>query len=156
MIKSAGGGEKRIFRLAESRSPLLWGFLAVLLSAALLLGLYFSGGRDRKARQIPAEVLSKIERERAEAEKAHADFLRTPAGKLWQKHPYWSPEMCQRIIDGRVSPGMSMEQAREAVGRVAEVRPKKGSLSEWVAETREGERVVLKFDGNALVEVKKE
>jgi hypothetical protein len=150
-------GRKKFLRLSGNRSALLWGSLAVLLSAVLLLWLFFADGKSQKPRPIPAEVLSKIDQEKADAQKAHADFIQTPAGKLWQKYPYWSPEICQRIIDGQVSPGMSMDQAKEAVDRVVEVRKKKGEKqpTEWVAEGRYKEKLILKFEGNALVEVKK-
>jgi hypothetical protein len=157
MTRMAEEGRKRFFRLPGNRSALLWGSLAVLLSAVLLLCLFFIDGKSQKPKQIPAEVLSKIDRERADARKFHADFIQTPAGKLWQKYPYWSPEICQQVIDGRVSPGMSMDQAKEAVDRVVEVRKKKGEKqpTEWVAEGRNKEKLILKFEGNALVGVKK-
>ena len=157
MTRMAEEGRRGFPRLPGNRSALLWGSLAILLSAALLLGLFFAGEKDQKPKPIPAEVLSKIDREKADAQKAHADFIQTPAGKLWQKYPYWSPEMCQRIIDGHVSPGMSMDQAKEAVDRVVEVRKKKGEkeLTEWVVEGRNQDKLVLKFEGNALVAVER-
>jgi hypothetical protein len=157
MTRMAEEGRRRFPRLPGNRSTLLWGSLAILLSAALLLGLFFAGEKDQKPKAIPAEVLSKIDQERADAQKAHADFIQTPAGKLWQKYPYWSPEMCQRIIDGRVSPGMSIDQAKAAVDRVVEVRKKKGEkeLTEWVVEGRNKDKLVLKFEGNALVAVER-
>ncbi len=155
MTEPGEKGRKKFLRLPASRPALLWGSLAIVLSAALLFGLFLADGKDQKSKQIPAEVLSKIDQEKADAQKAHADFIQTPAGKLWQKYPYWSPEMCQRIVEGVVSPGMSMDQAKEAVDRVVEVRKKKGNLSEWVAEGRNKEKLVLKFEGNALVAVEK-
>ena len=157
MTRMAEEGRKKFLRLPGNRSALLWGSLAVLLSAVLLLWLFFADGKSQKPRPIPAEVLSKIDQEKADAQKAHADFIQTPAGKLWQKYPYWSPEICQRIIDGQVSPGMSMDQAKEAVDRVVEVRKKKGEKqpTEWVAEGRYKEKLILKFEGNALVRVEK-
>jgi hypothetical protein len=155
MTRTAEEGKKRFLRLPGSRPVLLWGSAAVLLSLLLLLLLFFNEEKSRKPAQIPAEVLSKIDQEKADARKAHADFIQTPAGKLWQKYPYWSPDMCQRVVDGLLSPGMSMDQAREAVNRVAEVRKKKGNLSEWAAEGRNGETLILRFDGNALMEIEK-
>jgi hypothetical protein len=52
---------------------------------------------------------------------------------------------------------MSKEQAKEAVGRVIEVRRKKGDpqAEDWAVEDRNGERIVLKFKGNALVEIER-
>ena len=157
MTRIPAEGRKRFLRLPGNRSTLLWGSLAILPAAVLLLVVFLAGGISQKPKQIPAEVLSKIDQEKASAQKAHAEFIQTPAGKLWQKYPYWSPEMCQRIIDGRVSPGMSMDQAKEAVDRVVEVRKKKGEKqpTEWVAESRNKEKLILKFEGNALVEMEK-
>jgi hypothetical protein len=149
--------KRRFLRLSGNRLTFLWGSLAILLTAVLLLLVFFAGGKSQKPNQIPAEVLSKIDQEKASAQIAHAEFIQTPAGKLWKKYPYWSPEMCQRIIDGQVSPGMSMDQAKEAVDRVVEVRKKKGEKqpTEWVAEGRNKEKLILKFEGNALVAVEK-
>ena len=157
MTSIPAGRKKRFLRLPGNRSTLLWGSLAILLAAVLLLVVFFADGKSQKPKQIPAEVLSKIDQERADARKAHSDFIRTPAGKLWQKYPYWSPEMCQQVIDGQVCPGMSMDQAREAVGRVVDVRKKKGEkqVTEWVVEGRNKENLILKFEGNALVEVER-
>jgi hypothetical protein len=158
MTRISPPGRKKFIRLPGNRSVLLWGSLAVLLAAGFFLVVFFADEKTRKPKQIPAEVLSKIDQEKADAQKAHAEFIQTPAGKLWQKKPYWSPEICQRVIDGQVSPGMSMDQAREAVDRVVEVRKRKGEkeLTEWVVECRNKEKLVLKFDRNALVEVGKQ
>ena len=70
---------------------------------------------------------------------------------------YWSPEMCRKIAAGEIVSGMSKEQAKEAVSKVVEVRTKKGEkpAEEWVVEGRSGEKMVLKFDGNALVEIER-
>jgi hypothetical protein len=91
------------------------------------------------------------------ARQDHAEFLKTPAGQVWQKYPYWTPDICQKIVEGQVFPGMSKEQAREAVGRVMEVRKKKGDpqAEEWTVESRNLEKMVLKFKGNALAEVER-
>ena len=157
MTSIPAGRGKRFLRLPGNRSTLLWGSLAILLAVVLLFVVFFAGGKSQKPKQIPAEVLSKIDQEKANAQKAHSEFIQTPAGKLWQKYPYWSPEMCQQVIDGQVCPGMSMDQAREAVGRVVEIRKKKGEkqVTEWVVEGRNKEKLVLKFEGNALVEVER-
>jgi len=40
------------------------------------------------------------------------------------------------IIDGHVSPGMSMDQAKEAVDRVVEVRKKRGKGTDRVGGGR--------------------
>lgn len=131
-----------------------WGWicLAVLLSILALGLVFFIGGKSQKPGQIPSEVLAKIDQEKARARQDHADFMQTPAGQLWQKRPYWSPGMCRKIAAGELVAGMSKEQVREAVGKVVEVLKNKRETQpeEWVVECRNGERLILKFEGNAL------
>jgi len=143
--------------LRKKRSPILWIGLALLLSVVALMLVFFMGGKSQKPGQIPHEVLTKITQEKDRARQEHAEFIKTPAGQLWQKHPYWSPEICQKIVEGQVFPGMSKEQAKEAVNQVVEVRKKKGNQQseEWTVEGRNRERMVLKFAGNALAEIEK-
>jgi hypothetical protein len=157
MTKLQGKIRKKFSALKDPRSPILWAFLAVIFSVIICLLLFWDGGKKQKPGQIPAEVLSRIDQEKAQARQEHADFIRTPAGKLWQKHPYWSPEMCRKISAGEIVPGMSKEQAREAVSKVVEVRTKKekGPAEEWVVESRNRERMLLKFEGNALAEIER-
>ena len=81
--------------------------------ATYRFGFFFSfGGKKEKKGLIPPEALSKIRQEKADAEKEFAEFSETPAGKLWQKHPYWDPAACRKIAEGLVFPGMSKEQAK--------------------------------------------
>ena len=65
--------------------------------------------------------------------------------------------MCRKIAAGEIVPGMSKDQAKEAVSKVVDVRTKKGEkpAEEWVVEGRNRERMVLKFDGNALAEIER-
>jgi hypothetical protein len=82
--------------------------------------------------------------------------MKTPAGKIWEKHPYWNRLTCQWIAEGRVSPGMSKEQVREALGSPAKIRAKKGPqplFEEW--EMAGEEKTILKFEDNTLVAVDK-
>ena len=157
MTKLQGKIGKKFSALKDPRSPVLWASLAVIFSAIICLLLFWDGGKKQKPGQIPAEVLSKIDQEKAQARQEFADFIQTPAGKLWQKYPYWSPEMCRKISAGEIAPGMSKEQAREAVSKVVEVRTKKGKgpAEEWVVESRNRERMLLKFEGNALAEIER-
>jgi hypothetical protein len=150
-----GRSRRGFLDFKKNRSPILWIGLAVLLSAIALMLVFFMGGTGQKPGQIPSEVLAKIEQEMTKARQDHAEFLKTPAGQLWQRYPYWTPEICQKIVEGRVFPGMSKEQAREAVGRVMEVRKKKGDQQseEWAVESRNREKLFLRFEGNALAEV---
>jgi hypothetical protein len=157
MTKLPGQIGKKVSILKDTRSPILWASLAVIFSVIICLLVFWGGGKSQKPGQIPAEVLSKIDQEKAQARQEFSDFIQTPAGKLWQKHPYWSPEMCRKIAAGEIVPGMSKEQAREAVSKVVEVRTMKGETpaEEWVVEGRSGEKMVLQFDGNALAEIKR-
>jgi hypothetical protein len=65
--------------------------------------------------------------------------------------------MCRKIAAGEVVAGMSKEHVTEAVAKIVEVRTKKGEkpAEEWIVEGRNGEKIVLKFDGNALVEIER-
>ncbi|KPK88608.1 MAG: hypothetical protein AMJ94_14580 [Deltaproteobacteria bacterium SM23_61] len=157
MTEFPGRTIRGLFALPKNRSPILWIGLAVLLSAVALVLVFSLGGKSQKVGQIPAEILAKIDREKAKARQEHAEFMKTPAGHLWQRHPYWSLETCQKIIEGQVFPGMSKEQAKEAVGRVIQVKEKRGDQQpeEWAVEGRSGERMILKFEGNALVEIER-
>ena len=143
--------------ITKNRSPILWIGLALLLSIMALMLVFFMGGKSEKPRQIPPEVLTRINQEKDKARQEHAEFIKTPAGQLWQKHPYWTPDICQKIVEGQVFPGMSKEQAKEAVNRVIEVTKKRGDQQpeEWTVEGRNREKMVLKFEGNALLEVER-
>jgi hypothetical protein len=157
MTKLPGQVGKKTSAFKDIRSPILWASLAVFFSVIVFLLVFLPGGKNQKPGQIPAEVLSKIDQEKTQARQEFADFIETPAGKLWQKHPYWSAEMCRKIAAGEVIAGMSKEHIKEAVAKIVEVRTKKGEkpAEEWIVEGRNRERMVLKFDGNALVEIEK-
>jgi hypothetical protein len=157
MTEFPGRATRGAFAPPKNRSPILWIGLAVFLSVVALVLVFFFGGKSQKVGQIPAEVLAKIDQEKAKARQEHAEFMKTPAGQLWQRHPYWSLETCQKIVEGQVFPGMSKEQAKEAVGRVMKVKEKRGDQQpeEWAVEGRSGERMILKFEGNALVEIER-
>ncbi len=157
MTKLPGKIGKKVSALKDTRSPLLWASLAVIFSVIICLLVFWGGGKNQKPGQIPAEVLSRIDQEKAQARQEFADFIQTPAGKLWQKHPYWSPEMCRKIVAGEIVAGMSKEHVKEAVAKVVEVRTKKGEklAEEWVVEGRNQERMLLKFEGNALADIER-
>jgi hypothetical protein len=141
--------------ISKGRTFPVWGFAAVFL-AIIGLVLFFSfAGKGEKKGPIAPEALSKIRQEQARAEREFAEFAQTPGGKLWQKHPYWDPAACRKIAEGIVFPGMSKEQAKEAVARVEEIRRQKGeeSLEIWLAEGKAKERWILKFEKNALISV---
>lgn len=142
---------------SRRRSPLFWGLMTIFLTVVVLALFFFFQGKGQKPGPIPPEVLSRIDQERAKSQKDFTEFIQTPGGKLWQKYPYWDPAICQKIADGQVFPGLSKEQAREAVGRVGEIRKTNGgkNLEEWVVEGKNKERMILRFEGNALVGVEK-
>lgn len=137
------------------RSPLLWGFLIISLSAIALVLAFYYPGKGQKPGLISPDILSKIEQEKAKAQKEFAEFIQTPAGKLWQKHPYWDPADCQKIADGQISPGMSKEQAREAAGKIIGSSRRGENREEWEVEGKDRGKMMLTFDGNTLVSVNK-
>ncbi len=140
---------------SKKRSPLLWGLLIVAISViGLVLAVYYTG-KGQKPGPISPDILSKIEQEKAKAQTEFAEFIETPAGKLWQRHPYWDPADCQKIADGQIYPGMSKEQAREAAGRIIGSRKKGENREEWEVEGKHQGKMTLTFDGNTLVSVDK-
>jgi hypothetical protein len=147
-------GGKRL--IPKSKIFPFWGLAAIFLAIVVLALVFsFGGKKEEKRGPIPPEALSKIHQEKAKAQKEFAEFSQTPAGKLWQKHPYWDPAVCQKIAEGQVFPGMSKEQAREAVARVEEIKSRKGEklLEVWAVEGKGKEKWILKFEENALVSV---
>lgn len=144
------------FSFLRKRTYVFWVPLAVM-GAGLLSALIFPWGeREDPKGGIPLKVLSRIQQERVQARRDHEDFLRTPAGKIWQKYPYWDRELCQKIAAGEVSPGMSKDQVREAVGPPVRVNLREGEgavTEEWVVEGKE--RLILKFQNHLLVSVEK-
>jgi len=143
-------------KIFKQRPPIIW-FLAVVIAGGLALFLFFPRGeKTTRLSPIPQEALSKIQKTREQAQKEHEDFMKTPAGKIWEKHPYWNRLTCRLIAEGRISPGMSKEQVREALGSPGKIRKKKGPQAlyeEW--EMTGAEKMVLKFEDNTLVAVDK-
>jgi hypothetical protein len=135
---------------AARGSSVLWVVVVLICLGAgsVLFTQWFT--KNQTPTSIPADALSKIEQEKAKAQKDYQDFIHTPAGKIWEKHPYWDREVCARVAAGEVSPGMSKEQAAEALGHGAKVKRKKqsGEEEEWFAESQ-GE-IILRFEGNVL------
>ena len=96
------------------------------------------------------DALSRIHQERSRAQKDFAEFVKTPAGKIWQKYPYWDPSLCQKIAEGQVVLGMSKGQVGEAIGDATKVKKKRigENIEEWVVEGKE--KMVLRFEDNSL------
>ena len=142
-------GSKNIFLLGK-RSPMFWAVLIAILASAVALFI-FRPTRTDQERSIPIEALSRIHQEKAKAQREFSEFLRTPAGKIWEKHPYWEPAVCQKIADGRVEPGMTKEQAKAALGEAKHVRSeRRGEVlcEEWTYAGNK--KRILKFEENAL------
>ena len=131
-------------------------FLGLFLLGILLFLLITRLGGDPKTDLIPASVLSKIDQERAKAQRDHEEFGKTPAGKIWERHPYWDRLTCQKIAAGQVWPEMSKEMAGVAVGPPEKVRTEKRGetlYEEWTVEGKE--KMVLRFEDNALISVER-
>ncbi len=140
----------------KNRSPIFW-LLITVVWVSLISGMLFSWSqKGQQSNVIPSAALSKIQGEKDKAQEDFAQFMETPAGKIWARHPYWDPSTCQKISEGQVFPGMSKEQAREAIGTPAKVRTnKEGELlyEEWILEGKE--KMILKFENNTLTSIKK-
>jgi hypothetical protein len=114
-------------------------FLGLFLLGTLLFLLISPPGNDPKTSLIPASALSNLEQERAKAQRGHEEFAKTPAGKIWEKHPYWDRLTCQKIASGQVWIEMSKEMAGVAVGPPEKVRTEKRGetlYEEWTVEDR--------------------
>jgi hypothetical protein len=132
---------------------MFWIVLIALLASVALLFI-FRPTRTQQEKSIPFEALSKIRQEKAKAQKEYGEFIQTPAGKIWEKHPYWDPATCQKIAEGKVEPGMSKEQVKAALGEPRKVRSEKqGEIlrEEWTMEGKE--KVILRFEDNTLKEI---
>ncbi len=134
---------------------MIWVVLIALLASVAILFI-FRPTRTAQEKSIPIDALSRIHQEKAKAQKEFSEFVRTPAGKIWEKHPYWDPAICQKIADGQVEPGMSKEQARAALGEPKNVKSeKRGEVlhEEWAMEGKE--RLVLLFEENTLKRIER-
>ncbi len=144
------GGKDRITRSSVLRIVVI---LLCLSVASILFIQWFT--KNQRPGSIPADALSKIEQEKAKAQKDYRDFIHTPAGKIWEKHPYWDREVCARVAAGEVVPGMSKEQAAEALGLNSGGKVKqtqRGAEEEWVADFQ---GIVLRFEGNMLKTIRR-
>ena len=61
------------------------------------------------------EVEKKVTEERAK--KDEAIFLKTPGGKLWQRHKDWDRDACETIAKRQIHVGMTADQVRAAWGK---------------------------------------
>jgi len=146
-------GRKGLF--FQKKQFLLFGLLFFALLFSLITFLFTWGGKEEmKSKLISPEVLSKIHQERAKAQKEHAEFIKTPAGKIWERHPYWDRPACQKIAEGQVFLGMNKEMAREAISSPVEVKIEKHGdtlYEEWTVGGKD--KMILKFEGNVLISI---
>ncbi len=154
---SNGPGDNGKMAHLFGRNPSVWPIVIalILIAVGCLVFVYWSTP-DRGSGVIPAEALSKIEQEKAKAQKDYLEFMNTPAGKILQKHPYWNPEICKLIAEGQIVPGMSKDQVVEALGDPRRVKSKRdlGNLQEeWLAEGPGP--LVLRFEDQVLKSVEK-
>ena len=139
----------------KKRSPIFL-FLGLFLLGTLLFLLIGPPGKESNTNLIPASALSNLDQERARAQRDHEEFRKTPAGKIWEKHPYWDRLTCQKIAAGQVWPEMSKEMAGVAVGPPEKVRTEKRGetlYEEWTVGGKE--KMVLRFEQNALISVER-
>ena len=64
----------------------------------------------------PAETAAKKKADE-NAKKAEQKYLKTRAGRLWQKHKDWDRQYCDAIVKHKVMTGMNPKQVRTAWGR---------------------------------------
>lgn len=120
------------------------GVFAILLSAAFfvllaaILGGVFSKSKAgytpsqaelNKMAKLQREAVAEAAKKRAAEEEAaalkrqeeqaaeEAKFLKTRAGRIWQKHPDWPKDICEVIAQGKVRQGMTADQIRASWGK---------------------------------------
>jgi len=64
----------------------------------------------------PAQIEANKQAEQR-ARQIEEQYLKTPAGKLWQKHKDWDRQYCQAIVNRKAMTGMNPEQVRATWGR---------------------------------------
>ena len=134
---------------------MFWVVLSALLASVVIL-FVFRPTRIPQGKSIPYETLSKIHQKKSKAQKEFAELMQTPAGRIWEKHPYWDPAICQKIAEGKVEPGMSKEQVRAAVGDPKKMKSeKRGEIlhEEWTMEGKD--KMILRFEENVLKMIEK-
>ena len=134
---------------------MFWVVLMALLASVAILFI-FRPTRTAQEKSIPIDALSKIHQEKAKAQKEFSEFVGTPAGKIWEKHPYWDAAICRKIADGQVESGMSKEQVKAAVGEPKNVKSeRRGEVlhEEWMVEGKE--KFILLFEENTLKKVER-
>ena len=151
MGKPSWPEERKAAPFWRNRSLAFWVLWIVIPVSLASVWIILRPPENKQDKPIPLEALSKIHQQKIKAQKEFAEFIKTPAGKLWQKYPFWDPATCQKIAAGQIFLGMSREQAKEALGMPAEVkRAKRGEVvwEEWTCAGRE--KIILRFENNVL------
>ncbi|MBM4332283.1 MAG: hypothetical protein FJ117_13870 [Deltaproteobacteria bacterium] len=156
MVKPSWPGGRKNYLFWKNRSQAYWILFTVILACLVSVLIVLWPGKNQQPKKIPLEALSRIHQEKLKAQKDFAEFIKTPAGKIWQKYPYWDPATCQKIAEGQVFLEMSKEQAREAAGTPVKVRSEKRGnmiLEEWIFDGKE--KMILRFENNVLRSIEK-
>ena len=121
-------------------SPALLGCLGLF---GLFVLISVISGIIRTSAPPPTPQTAEERANAAEAEKAaqenakaaEAAFLKTPAGKIWQKHQNWNRDVCETIAKKQIQIGMTAEQVRASWGRPSKVNSTitaRGTHEQWV------------------------
>ena len=121
-------------------SPALSGCLIVLgvLFAFSVISTAFKSSPPPPAPITPeqqAEHAAQAKAAQEKAAEAEAAFLKTPAGRIWKKHPTWDREICGVIAEKKIRIGMTAEQIRAAWGKPEKVNSTitaRGTHEQWV------------------------
>ena len=81
MDKPGGPRAKRGFGFFRNRTYLFWIPLGIVGAGALPAILFWGLEREDPVWGIPSRALFKIQQEKAQAQKDHDEFLKTPAGR---------------------------------------------------------------------------
>lgn len=112
-------------------------FLILILGSLASLSIFYGVYAPKGLRQISDEGWSLIQHEKIKAQKDFAEFIKSPAGKIWAKHPYWPPEICQKIAQGEIFQGMSKDQVKESLNKKSPAKIKiivNNEREEWIVE----------------------
>jgi len=77
---------------------------------------------EKQAQERAKAAEEELARQKAEHEK----FLKTKAGRIWQKHQDWPKEICETVAQGKVRIGMNADQIRAAWGNPDRIHTTKG------------------------------
>lgn len=135
--------------------PLLLILILIVVGGSIGVWVNYRIFSKAKHGQISDEGWSYIQREKIKAQRNFAEFIKTPAGKVWLKHPYWTPEICQKIAQGEILVGMHKDQVKESLASLLQRKIKISNYLEgntlWEEWLLEGEdKLILRFRDNLL------